>query len=478
MLMTLVTPPVLVGRKPAERTAGCTHVVYLAPNIYHLTVAALLERDGHQIAQRDFVYDRQKRRDFENWLANDNSDAYLIWAVNLSIDNDREACRIILDRRPDCHIILLGPGPTYFTERFLFDPRIIVVRGEPEQTVSQLAHALADDTDWHRLQGISWLDARQVVNNPARPLMTDIDALPFPARHLIANQRYFNPKLNCDRYTTAFTSRNCPHRCTYCVPSSLSFAREIEHRRLCGKKPPIAMRSVESVDREMDEIAQMGYNGVGFMDDNFIWNEKRTTDLCDVMRRHRLVWGCQARADAITQPIAKALAESGCRYVDLGVESFDDRILADIGKDLNSSQINNAIELLHSHKVPVKLNILIGCSPLETPQTVSDTLRQAKRMKVDQVMFNIVSPFPGTEYYDTCRKNGWIDGGEYVPTDVQRNSIINLPHLSARQMERALRRNNLSFFLSWHFVSTHINRFSNPRQWLHAAKALNVKLFG
>ena len=93
-------------------------------------------------------------------------------------------------------------------------------------------------------------------------------------------------------------------------------------------------------------------------------------------------------------------------------------------------------------------------------------------------MFNIVSPFPGTEYYRLCRQNGWITTGDYVPTDVQRHSILDLPHLSARQMERALRRNNLRYFLSPRFISRQLRQFTSWSQLVHALRALRIKLFG
>ena len=479
MHLTFVTPPVLVGKRPAERTAGCTHVVYLAPNTYELMVVAMVEQSGqHRVECKDFVYDRGKRSDFERWLQSDDSDIYLMWTVNLSIDNDLEAIALMLKHRPQCHIVLMGPGPTHFTERCLPDERVIVVRGEPEQTVADLIATMSDGGDWTKVQGISWRNHNGVVNNPSRALITDLDTLPLPARHHLEGRKYYNPKLKCEPYTTAVTSRNCPFHCIYCVPSSLTFAREIEHRREHGCKPPIGMRSVASVDREMEQLCRMGYKAVGFMDDNFIWTEERTLQLCEVMRRHGLVWGCQARVDAITEPIAEALGKSGCRYVDLGVESFDDKILAYIKKGITRDQIYHAVGLLKQYGVPVKLNILIGCSPLETPDTVRQTLREAQRLDVDQVMFNIVSPFPGTEYYQLCRDNGWISTGDYVPSDVQRQSILNLPHLTARQMERALFWNNIRYFLSWRFASRQLRQFTSWHQFSHACRALRIKLFG
>lgn len=480
MKVSFVTPPVLVGKRPAERSAGCTLMVYPMPNIYELTVAAVVEQlPGCEVCYRDFSSYRGDRM-WRRFLSEDDSDIYMIWVVNLSLKNDLKAIGLIHELRPQSYIVLMGPGATYFTHEVLMHPHNIVVRGEPEATVSCLLKAIDGGDDLLTVDGISFLNNEgRVVNNRQRPLISNLDSLPFPARHLLGNKKYHNPKLKSSGYTTAVTSRNCPFKCIYCVPSSLTFAREIEHRRYNdGRKPPITMRSVESVDREMALLHELGYKAVGFVDDNFIWTEERTRALCEVMRRYNMVWGCQARVDAITPTIAQMLASGGCHYVDLGVESFNDDILAYIKKGITSKQIYDAIDALKQHGVPVKLNILIGCCPLETRETIEQTLREAKRLKVDQVMFNIVLPFPGTEFYQLCKENGWLVDGEYRPTDVQRNSIVNFPHLTASEMEQALRHNNRSFFLSWHIISTHMKRFSSISEFVHAAWALKRKIFG
>ncbi len=480
MKVTFVTPPVLDGKRPAERSAGCTHVVYPMPNIYELTVAAVVEQmPSFEVTYRDFS-SRHDDSDWRKWLQHDNSDVYMVWMVNLSLHNDLMATAIAHDLRPDCTVVFLGPGATYFIRKALAHPRNIVVRGEPEATVEHLLQALASDNALDTVDGISYLDdGGQVVNNRPRALITDLDSLPFPARHLLEGRTFRNPKLKSDGYTTMVTSRNCPFHCIYCVPSSLTFAREIEYRKHNdGRKPLITKRSLDNIEAEVAMLHEQGYKAIGLVDDNCIWDEERTRGLCDIMARHGMSWGCQARVDAITPAIAAMLASSGCRYIDLGVESFNDEILAYIKKGITSQQIYDAIATLKEHGVPVKLNILIGCCPLETRDTVAHTLSEAKRLKVDQVMFNIVSPFPGTEFYQMCKENGWLKTGAYEPTDVQRNSIVNFPHLTARDMERALQRNNISYFLSWHFITTHISRFKSWSEFMHAARALKIKLLG
>jgi radical SAM superfamily enzyme YgiQ (UPF0313 family) len=385
----------------------------------------------------------------------------------------------LLKMRPEARVILMGPGPSYFIEKCLVDKRIIIVRGEPEATIVELLHALDENKPLGDILGISWMNNDgKVVNNGFRPLIGDLDALPLPARHFIANRRYHNPKIKRSGYTTAFTSRNCPYRCIYCVPSSLTFAREIEYKRFNGRKPTISYRTADSVDREMAMLHEQGYKAIGFMDDNFIWNEERTRLMCEIMKKYGMLWGCQARVDAITEPIAKMLGESGCQYVDLGVESFNDEILKYVRNGITTEQIYEAIRLLKKYDVPVKLNVLIGSSPLETKETLRHTLKEAKKLKVDQVMFNIVSPFPGTEFYKLCKENNWLSTPDYVPTDVQRESILNLPNISSDEMEKILFKNNLSYFLSWNFISKQLKRFTSWSEFAHAARALKIKLFG
>lgn len=479
MKLTFLIPPVLDKKNPAERTAGCTRVVYLAPNIYELTVVALLEKEGfNDINYRDFVYKRESREAFSDFLKKDNSDIYYIWAVNLSIENDLLALDLIRQYNPKAYVVFMGPGPTYFISKCLVGEKDIVVRGEPEQTVLELTKAITENADWTSIAGISYLKDGKVKNNPSRPLMKELDELPFPARHFIQDRRYFNPKLKVGPYTTMVTSRNCPFHCIYCVPSSLTFAREIEYRKEHGKKPFISFRSIESIEAEVAQISREGYKAIGFMDDNFIWNEKRTGEICRIMKKYGIIWGCQARVDAITEEIARMLGDSGCRYVDLGVESFNDEILAFIKKGITSEQIYTAINWLKKYHVPVKLNILIGSSPLETKETLKHTLREAKALKVDQVMFNIVSPFPGTEFYTMAKENGWLSTKDYVPTDVQRESILKYPSLTSEDMERILFYNNISYFLSPHFIVTQLKRFSSWSEFTHALKALKIKLFG
>ena len=479
MKITFLTPPEINPHtKPAERTAGCTRLVYDMPNIYALTIAAIFEKMNVDVRYVDFVLDRKTFQDFETFVEQDKSDCYCFWSVNLSIETDLKALETIRKYNSNAYALFMGPAPTYYTKKFLQDEKTFVLRGEAEMTVKELTNAISNNLNDRNIRGISYLHSGKIVNNPPQPLLKNLDELPFPARHFIEKYDFSNPKLKVSPYTAIVTSRNCPFHCIYCVPSSLTFAREMEYKNETGKKPPVSFRSVENIAEELALLHAKGYKSIGIMDDNFIVSAKRLREIGALMKQYGFLWGCQARADIINDEIAEILYDTGCQYVDLGVESFNDEILACIKKDLTSAQIYAAIGSLKKYNVPVKINVLIGTSPLETVATIKDTLRKAQKLNVSQVMFNIVAPFPGTEFYEIAKANKWIVGGDYTPTDVQRNSILNYPNLSAKQMERMLFWNNIRFFLRPSFIWHHISRFHSFSDFKMALKAIKIKLFG
>ncbi len=478
MIVTFLVPPVVLGKLPAERSSGCTHVVYPTPNIYELTLAAYVREKGHSISYLDCVNRKIKIEGLLSQISQNPADVYIIWTVNLSIANDLDVIKRIHRVSPMIKVILVGPGASFFYKDCLIDEQTIVVHGEPELTVVELIDCWEKGIEWKQISGISYLQDGSFHRTTMRPLINDLDILPFPARDLLQGVNYRNPKLKTSPYTTMVTSRNCPHHCIYCVPSSLTFARELEYKTFNNKKPPIGMRSVDNVAAELRLLKQQGYKAVTFVDDEFIWNEKRTEAICSILKETGIVWSCQARVDTITDKIAQLLGESNCLCVDLGVESFDDHILEYIHKGITTKQIYSAVSLLQKYHVPIKLNVLIGTCPLETKQTILHTLREAKRLKTDQLMVNIVSPFPGTEFYKLAIENHWILNDQYIPTDVQRHSILNYPHLSAKQMERLLRCANWSYYLNPAFIWKQILRFHSMKDFIHACKSLKIKLIG
>jgi radical SAM superfamily enzyme YgiQ (UPF0313 family) len=236
------------------------------------------------------------------------------------------------------------------------------------------------------------------------------------------------------------------------VPCSLSFAIELEHKRYFGKKPQVRLRSPQNIIAEFRQLKEQGYKAIEFLDDNFIWGEQRTIEICRGIKGTGIVWGCQSRADLLTETVVKEMAVSNCRYVDIGVESFEQKILDDVKKDIRVEDSVQAIKLLKRYGIDAKVNIIFAASRLETKETIKTTVDMVKNLGVDQVMYSVCAPWPGTQTYDIAKKEGWFVWRDYKISDGDRDAIIQFPHLSKQELERAVKEANRRFFLSPGFI--------------------------
>jgi len=354
------------------------------------------------------------------------------------------------------------------------DENSYVARGEPEYTMLELVKALEAKSNINGIKSVSFRASDEIIHNANREPIEDLDSLPFPARHLLEERDvYYNPKLGMRPFTAVCTSRGCSYRCIYCVPSSLSFSRELEYKHHLGKKPPVRKRSPENIIEEFKLLKSQGYKAVNVQDDQFVWGEERTVKICEGIRNLDIVWGCSARSDHLTEPIVKAMAEAHCKFIDLGVESFNQEILDYVKKDIDVKKNEEAIALVKKYGINAKINIMFGASPLETMDTIKRNMEEVKRLKVDQVMYNIANPFPGTDFYKIAKENKLFVYGDYKPVNVAKEANIAYPHLGKTDLEKAVRRANFEFFLTPRFILKNVRRLGS----LDSLKAMFRKLF-
>ncbi|UJS17382.1 MAG: B12-binding domain-containing radical SAM protein [Candidatus Jettenia sp.] len=473
MRITFLIPPPIDGKIP-ERVSGCAYLLYYVPNIFLLSAAAILEKEGYKIRYIESTVKKWDRKYFLNFLKEDLSDIYCFYAVNLSQKTDVQALRDIRDIRRDIPVIFFGPAPSDRPAEFVVDTNTYVVRGEPEHTMLELVRALETKSSIEGIKSISFKNNNEIVHNTNREPIEDLDVLPFPARHLLEERDiYYNPKLGERPFTAVCTSRGCSYRCIYCVPSSLSFSRELEYKHHVARKPPVRKRSPEHIIEEFKLLKSQGYKAVNVQDDQFVWGEERTIKICEGIQDLGIVWGCSARSDHLNEAIVSAMASAHCKFIDLGVESFNQEILDYIKKDIDVRKNEEAIKLVKRYGISAKINIMFGASPMETSATIQKNMEEVKRLKVDQVMYNIANPFPGTEFYQIAKENKLFVYGDYRPVNVAKEANITYSHLSKTDLEKAVRRANFKFFITPRFISKNVRRLGS----LDSLKAMLKKLF-
>ena len=473
MKITFLVPPPIDGKIP-ERVAGCAYLLYYVPNIFLLSAAAVLEKAGYEVKYIETTIKKWDRGHFLSFLREDLSDVYSFYSVNLSQETDMQARKDIREIRGNVPVVFFGPAPSDRPAEFVVDENSYVARGEPEYTMLELVKALEAESNINGIKSVSFRANDEIIHNANREPIEDLDVLPFPARHLLEERDvYYNPKLGMRPFTAVCTSRGCSYRCIYCVPSSLSFSRELEYKHYMEKKPPVRKRSPENIIEEFKLLKSQGYKAVNVQDDQFVWGEERTIKICKGIKDLDIVWGCSARSDHLTEPIVKAMAEAHCKFIDLGVESFNQEILDYVKKDIDVKKNEEAIKLVKKYGISAKINIMFGASPLETMDTIKRNMEEVKRLKVDQVMYNIANPFPGTEFYKIAKENKLFVYGDYKPVNVAKEANIAYPHLGKTDLEKAVRRANFEFFLTPRFILKNVRRLGS----LDSLKAMFRKLF-
>lgn len=463
--VVFLEPPPVTERMP-ERYAGCSYELYHFPDLGNLYPMTCLEQAG---AATEYVDASMEGLDAEGFRARvraTGADAFVIHAVVLAKPTDLFWIRELLALCPQAKILLHGPEATRVPQEYLVDPRVIVFRGEPEKPmVTWLKEG--------RLTGASFLEDGIVRHVPHDDSGYEMDELPIPRRDHPSLKPYMfdflNPKYNDGPFTTALASRGCSFRCRFCVPISISYARELEEGTN-GKTTRVKKASAKRVVEEAAYLHGLGYRSIHFTDDQFLWEKSRTLEIMKGLKPLGLKWGCLSRADFLTdEEVVRAMAEAGCVSVDIGVESLNQRILDEIRKDLKVEDVEAAVALLNRHGISPKLNIMFGTTPSETEADVLETITRLKAMEVRNVMFTIATPFKGSEFYRYVKEKGFlVDDSDSV--NPMGKSMISYPTLTKDDLERLEKLAYRSFYLRPGQVVDRLKRIRSPRQFAEAAK--------
>jgi radical SAM superfamily enzyme YgiQ (UPF0313 family) len=333
--------------------------------------------------------------------------------------------------------------------------------------------ALKDQASLKEIPGISYGESGNKVHTCGNQVMDDLDILPFPDRSLLDSSKYCNPKLSRQPFTTMLASRGCSFGCYFCVPNSLSFSREIEYKREYKTgKPPVRLRSARNIINEFSLLATQGYLSISFIDDQFIWNADRTIEICEGIAPFGVDWSCLARADMLqNKAVVYAMAKAGCKYVDIGIESFSQEILDYIGKGCKVEDVYSAVANLKQAGIAPELNILLASCPLETEETIEKTFQETLRLKVDYVLFSVCTPFPYTSFNTIAKAEGWMIKQEYEPVDPMKESFISYPHLTKRQLDTIIRRLYYRYYFRPTYLLKRISKLRSFKDLLNKVRA-------
>jgi anaerobic magnesium-protoporphyrin IX monomethyl ester cyclase len=306
-----------------------------------------------------------------------------------------------------CITIAAGSDATDHAAEYMHAGADFVLLGEGEETLAELLERVLNggDTDLTEVLGLAWHRGDEVVQNPRRPDIKNVDALPFPAWDLVDISRYQNIWYERHGYYSmnVATSRGCPYHCNWCA------------KPIWGQRYHV--RSPENVAAELAWLKRTYKpDHIWFADDIFGLKPGWVEQFADQVEQHdaRVPFKSLQRVDLILKgDTVRALARAGAQRVWVGAESGSQKILDAMEKGTQVEHIYEATRQLHSVGIQVGFFLQFGY-PGETREDVERTLQMVRECRPDDIGMSVSYPLPGTRFFAAVQhelgaKQNWQD---------------------------------------------------------------------
>lgn len=445
----LVNPPFLENysrqsRSPCVAKSGTIYYAY-----YLAYAGCALEQSGFTVVHFDAIVERLNHQMSLERIAHEAPDLVIIDTSTPSIINDIEFARDVKIRLPNCVVGMVGTFPSKNTSEFFSlcqnhdSPVDVVLRGEYEASVVELACSLKKGGSYKDVEGIAYLgDGVVVENGKAQQISEDfLEALPLVSEYYLRHfgeegiKRHFYASINWP-YIQILTSRGCPYKCSFCnIPSIGSYRK----------------RSIQSVVDEFCFIA----NNMSFVkeifieDDTFPIDKKRTIQLCNELKKLNLniTWSCNARVNTDAETL-KAMHEAGCRLTCVGFESPSADGLTGIIKRTSLDQQESF--MMAANEAGMKVN---GCFILGLPgdnkASINETIQYSIRLQPNTAQFYPHMLYPGTGSFDWAESEGLLahkDWSKWLTNEGFHNTPLRLPDMSSEELLEKCDEARLRFY--------------------------------
>lgn len=416
----------------SQETAG-SQINYWQP-LGTLYVASSMQQAGHET--RFFNGAFMSHAEIMSAVSAFNPDFVGLYSTTFGWQKAGQTAADIKDKLKHAFIAVGGPYPIALQEKCLADCAAIdaVVTGEGEITVVEMLDRLVRGENLDGVAGCVFRSGPQIIKNPPRPLINDLDALPFPARELLGDAgRYIPPPATYKRKPVAviMTARGCNRRCIYCF--------QIDKHRKSG----IRYRSVANVMEEVELVLRQGYREIKFIDDTLAADYQRAMTIAEEIKSRRLdfTWFTSACVNQVDRPLLKAFKDAGCWAILFGAESGVQKDLNAIRKGITLAQIKKAVRAAKDVGITVYTPFLFGI-PGQTYEDGLKSIEFACELDPDIANFHALTPFPGTELYDNIDKYGTMSddlndftyqGAAFVPYTMTREQIADLRRLALKK---------------------------------------------
>lgn len=381
------------------------------------------------------------------------------WTMNI--------IRTLRKNRKDLIILMGGPHPSMMPDKILETGLVdIVVRGEGENTIKELHQYFTNGKlSLNDIRSISYITDGKIIHNPERPLIENLDELPFPSWDLLPIEKYHSVARN-RLSLPIMTSRGCPFNCVFC------------YKGIYGRR--YRTRSPENIIKEIKYLRdRYGIQEMTILDDNFTLNVKRVLDICDRIVQEKLVlpWSTPngIRANPATLELFEKMKAAGCYRIYVGIESGDERVLEFIDKGITLEEVKAIFSLAKQAGLETVAMFMIG-NLTETEETIDKTINLSIKLDPDLAQFTITTPYPGTKMHETILREGklYLDSWENFNScggAIFEHGELTVPLLN-RKYKEAYRR----FYLRPYYILKRLKKMTSYGEIKSSVEAVFVLL--
>ncbi len=348
-------------------------------------------------------------------------DLVVLHTSSPSFGSDVKTIKALKDANPRLKAGLVGAKVAVDPNGSLDASTVIdfVARKEFDFTIKEVA----EGKDWSKIVGLSYRNTDGViVHNEERPILEDMDQLPFVTRVYkrdLTIENYFNGYLK-HPYLSLYTGRGCKSRCTFCLwPQTVGGYRY----------------RTRSIGHVIDEIqwARKAFPQVKeffFDDDTLTDNLPRVQELAKELGRIGIRWSCNAKAN-VPRETLKVMRDNGLRLLLVGYETGNQQILFNIKKGMRTEFARRFTKDCHELGIKIHGTFILGL-PGETKETIEETIRFATEINPHTIQVSLAAPYPGTFLHRQAVENNWLDASNAELVDDYGVQIapLHYPHLS------------------------------------------------
>ena len=371
-----------------------------------------------------------------------------------------------------------------------------VLRGEPEMTLRELVDTLegkspsnprvakmlretskpqvrrvgaqtiadefpADDatSPYANILGLAWRNDTEIVINPDRPFIPDLDDLPIPLHERLPLDKQRMPMIK-GPFTFIVTSRGCPAGCKYCI-KHVSYQNSVR------------VRSAANIVEELEYLGALGITNIHMYADLFTVNRDHVVELCKLIieRGIKIRWTCNSRVDYVDEEMLTLMGQAGCWLISWGIESANEMILKRARKGYKKEQAFRALKWAKAAGIKNWGYFIIGL-PGETEESIQETIAYAKELPVDIALFHIAAPYPGTPFFYEVVENNWFrPGTKWEEVDMDQSTVLDYGNLTAERLEYWQKRATREWSLRPGPMMTFVKGLNT---WEGAKSAVNV----